>query len=277
MAEKWEEEIDDVTLEIVRRTPLLYALRSQPLDSGELAEVLPISRSTIHRATRTLRREGILKKDDDELLLTGLGEVVADETRRFQRDLLVARRLDELLNIVREENIDIPLEHFRDAEIWRPKRNQAHFGAKRIIDLIEESEALKLFTSIISPLYVDTAGQQMMEGTDIEAIFDATVINDVISEYPAEARKALDSGHFTLYVGRCIPFELFLYDETIAISVHDHSGLPQMFVESAEPKALDWGQGLYQRYKERADEFDSAELSSASKSDLIGPLSNSTS
>lgn len=256
MVEREETGDDELAEESITRATILEALLAGPLDSGELDERVPMSRSTIHRATRSLGRSGVLAKNDDGFELTGFGAVLAEETRRYRSNVATARELDEFLNVVSTEDVDIPLEHFADAEILRPRPRQAHFGVDRIIDLIQESDSLRLFTSIISPLYVKVAHREMVNGMDIEAIFDTSVVDIILSKYVDEAIESLESGHFSVHVADDVPFELFIYDHTMAIAAHDESALPRMFVETDAPEAIRWAEDLYRTYEERAWEFD---------------------
>ena len=248
--------------EVLNRWPLLEALLHGPQTLGELDESLSTSRSTIHRACQNLLELHVVEKAGNEYSLTRLGTVVTVETDAYRTRLLTARRLERLLNVVDPSNVDIPLEHFDAADVVVPQPRQAHSGLKRVLNLIEQSESLRIFSSIISPIYVDVAYREMEKGTDIEVIFDREVIEIILEQYVEEAMAAMESGNFHVFVGEEIPFEVFIADSKMGIAAHDESGLPQIYVETANPDAVGWANDLYERYKKGATAFASAPLPS---------------
>lgn len=248
----------EIHLAAVKRAPLLLALSERPMTMGDLDEVLSTSRSTIHRALGTFEELNVVTKCDQRYDLTGFGETVAERTREFSARLSTAAELDEFLNAA--DPVDVPLEHFTDAEVIRPHPHEAHAGVKRIIDLIEASDSLRMFSNVLSPLYVDVACREMVDGMEIEVVFDERLVELMVADYDEEAVRAFRTGRFQVHVGSDVPFELFIYDDKMAMAAHDSAALPRMFVETADAAAIEWAEGLYRSYRERAVEFDPADL-----------------
>ncbi len=240
-------------VEVVKRAPVFDALLDGPKTAMELEEALSMSRSTIHRATQTFCDQGLLEKTERTFELTGLGEETANQLAAFQSGVRVACRLEPFLNTVPLDEVDVPVEHFEGATVTCPSARQTHFGVKRIIELIEESESLRMFTSIISPVYVDVAHREMLNGTDIEVIFDEELVDIIAEEYHEEAMEAFDSGRFDVLVYDGVPFELFLFDTKLGMAAHDDSGIPRVFVETDDPDAFAWAERLFARYRDLAD------------------------
>jgi predicted transcriptional regulator len=218
------------------------------------------SRSTIHRALDTLEDANVVRKTDKRYALTGFGRTVTEWTRAYSTVLATALDLDEFLIAVESIDVDVPMEHFADAEVIQPEPREAHRGLKRIIDLIEASESLRMFSNILSPLYVDVARREMIDGTEIEVIFDERLVDIIRLEYVEDAIEAFRTGRFDIYVGPEIPFELFLRDDKMAMAAHDNSAVPRMFVETNADGAVEWAQELYLSDRERAELFDPATL-----------------
>lgn len=238
------------------RGELLELLMEEPRDARALADQLDMSRSTVHRATETLDELELVDKPGAQFETTGLGDVVAEELRALRTNLETAERLKPFLNTVDTSAVDVPLEHFSDATVTRSRRRQAHVGAKRIIELIEETDSLRMFSSIISPLYVDTARREILDGTDIEVVFDREVVEIITSRYVEEARDALETGRFHVLVDEDVPFELFLFDDRMGMAAHDESGIAHAFVESTSPEARAWAEDLYLDYADSAQPLD---------------------
>lgn len=243
---------NEMLVELAKRSDLLEALCEEQLSMRELDQRLATSRSTIHRAGQSLAEHGILEKEGNEYALTRFGERLATETVAFRTRIETARTLDQFIEIVEGRGIDVPLEYFEDVEVVRPQPLEAHAGVKRITELIEETSSLRMFSSIISPFYVDVAHREMLNGTSIEVVFDSPIVDVIARKYIEQAFEALETGNFEVYVGEDVPFELFLAGETLGMAAHDETGLPRIFVETESPDAIRWGEDLYRRQKERA-------------------------
>jgi predicted transcriptional regulator len=239
--------------ELAKRAAMFEVLRDGPKTAAELEETLAMSRSTIHRVTQSFCEHGVLDKSGREFELTGLGTVVAWQLSAYQERVEAAQRLEPFLNTVEPSAVEVPVEHFENATVTRPRARQPHFGVKRIIELIEASDSLRLFTSIISPVYVEVAHREKLDGTHIEVVFDEELVGIIADEYYEEAVETLDTGLFDVLVYDGVPFELFLFDDTMRMAAHDDAGIPRAFVETDDPDAIAWAERQYEYYHERAD------------------------
>lgn len=241
----------ELLMEAVRRRPLLSELRTGPATATDLVESLDRSRSTVHRATTKLVEMDLITKTDGQFALTGLGAVVAEETETFRARVGGATAIEPFLNAVKTN--EIPVEHFADATVIRPQPRQPHLSVRRIMELIERSETLSMFSAVISPFYVDVAHREIMNGMNIEVIFDDQIIDIVLSEYGQRAHEAVTTGNFDVFVHGDIPFELFLFDDRVGMATHDDSGTARVFVETDAPAAVEWASDLYEDYREHSD------------------------
>lgn len=259
-------------IEVVKRAPLLEALRSQPKSLGELDDALEMSRSTIHRALGTFEDLNVVRKTDTEYALTGFGRTITGRTGEFSTDLATAWDLDEFLNAVDGDGLDVPMEHFADAEVIRPEPQKAHRGVKRIIELIEEVDSLRMFSNILSPLYVDVAAREMIDGTEIEVIFDDRLRYPLQLEYAEDAVEAFRTGRFEVYFRADVPFELFIANDRMAMAAHNQDAIPRMFVETDDDDAVSWAKDLYLRHREAADWFDPGSLGVTTDAGVLQPI-----
>jgi len=238
-------------VEVVRREPLLRALRSTPATPGDLTESVDLSRSTVHRALNSLEEHDLVERFDGEYYLTIPGEVVAEEAAEFATRARTAMTLEPFLNTI--DMNGIPVEHFVDARITRRKPRQPHASLQRIIDLIEVSGSLRMLSTVISPIYVDLGYREMMDGMNIEAVFDRQAMEIMLTEYGEKAYETVTTGHFDLYVHDGLPFELFLFDEKMGMAAHDENGIAQVLVESEAEPAIEWAEDIYARHLAEAD------------------------
>lgn len=242
--------------ETLNRATLLSYLADEPRRAREIAERLGVSRSTVHRATEQLGEMGLVEKSGNQFDVTALGAVAADEMDCLRTRLETANELEPFLNTIGDADVDVPLGEFDDATVTAPQHRQAHVGVKRIIELIEGSDSIQLFSSILSPLYVDAAHRELLDGTEIEAVFDSAVVELMATKYREEALDAFRTGRFRVLVGDDVPFELFLFDDRMGMAAHDDSGIAHAFVESTSQGAREWAEDLYRSYADDAREFE---------------------
>jgi predicted transcriptional regulator len=250
----------DFLLEAVRRAPLLRSLRSESADAGDLAESVDMSRSTIHRATNSLENYNIVEETNGTYELTGLGEVIAEEIETFSTRACTALSLKQYLNSIDMNGNGIPVEYFIDAKITRRKSRQPHATLHRIIELIESSDSLQMFSTVLSPVYVDVGYREMMNGTKIEAIFDREAIDIMLSEYPEKAHETIATGNFDVYTHDGLPFELFILDDKIGMAAHNENGTAEVLVECDDPLAIEWAEDLYAKHLSKADSLTLSDL-----------------
>jgi predicted transcriptional regulator len=251
---------DELRLEAVKRASLLDALSERGMTMRELDETLSMSRSTVHRALGSFEEGNVLDKREQTYVLTRFGETVAARTREFSTQLGTASALDAFLNTIDGVDVAVPLGCFTDAEVIEPQSRTAHAGVKRILDLIEASDSLRMLSNVLSPLYVDVARREVVDGMSLAVIFDERFAERFAAEYADDTVQAFRTGRLDVDFAPDIPFELFLYDGKMAMAAHDHTTLPRMFVETDDEAAIEWAEDLYQRYEERGERFDSGAL-----------------
>lgn len=244
---------DNLLVDIVKRASLFELLSDGPREANELVENLDMSRSTVHRTTHSFVENGLVRESDAGFELTGFGDAVADEVTDFRTRVASANKLEEFLNTIEPTDVDVPIERFADADVTHPKPRQPHFAVKRIIELIEESESLQIFSSVISPFYIDVAYREIMAGTEIDVIFDQQIVEIIASEYAERATEAARTGKFEIRVRDDVPFELFVFDGCIGMAAHDDNGIARVFVETDSPEAVEWAEGVYESYRDAAE------------------------
>ncbi|WP_436926704.1 helix-turn-helix transcriptional regulator [Halosimplex amylolyticum] len=240
-------------LEVVRRGSLLEALRSGAAAADEIVESVDMSRSTVHRATKTLEKHDILEETNGKYELTSLGEIIAAETERFETRIWTAVSLKQFLNPIDVNGDGIPVEYFADAKMTRRRPRQPHTTIHRISELIENSDDLRMFSTVISPIYVDVGYREMMDGMEIQAIFDRDVLDLMLTEYPEKAQETISTGNFDLYAHDGLPFELFLFDDKMGMAAHDENGNAEVLVECDDPSAIEWAEDVYSKHLSEAE------------------------
>lgn len=257
-------ESKEFLLEVVRRGPLLEALEGAPASASRLIERVEMSRSTVHRALDSLEELEVVRGSGEEYELTPLGRVLAGELQRFGERARTARSLSAFLNAVNSDGTGIPVEHLQDATVTRREPRQPHATIHRIVELFDRSDRVRMFSTVISPIYVDMAYPKLMDGTRIQAVFEQEVVDLMLSEYAERAQETIATGNFDVYAHPDeLPFELFVFDDRIGMAAHDEAGIAEVLVESEDPAARAWALDLFEAHRSRAESLTLSDVTSA--------------
>lgn len=243
----------DLLLEVIRRRPLLCSLESGSASTSDILESVDMSRSTVHRAINSLMEWGVVEESGGEYQLTSVGEIVTKESEAFATRTAAARSLDQFLNAINGHADAVPIEHFTDSTVVRRNARQPHATIHRIIEFIERADSLRMFSTVISPVYVDVGYREMMDGMEIEAIFDREVAEIMIQQYPEKAYETMTSGNFDVYSHEGLPFELFISEEKVGMAAHNDNGNAEILIECADSAAVEWAENLYEEHLSAAD------------------------
>lgn len=250
--EPMSDEEREFLLEAVRRAPLLEYLGRAPASAGEVIEGVEMSRSTVHRALDTLADHEIIRNGGEAYELTNLGELLLQELERFGSRAWTARSMTAFLNSVGMDAAEIPVEYLGDATVIRREPRRPHATIHRIIELFEIADEVRMFSTVISPIYVDMAYPKMIDGMQIQAVFEREVVDLMLSEYPEKAHETMATGNFDVFAHDDLPFELFVFDDRVGMAAHNRQGNAEVLIETEDPGAVAWAEDLYQRYLSEA-------------------------
>lgn len=258
-------------IELVRREPVLDVLREEDsIDRRELEQRLDVSRSTVHRFTRSLRENGLIERTGSEFVLTPLGEVTAEEVTKFQSTIETAWELAPILQAAATHDIDIDIKPFTDATVTSAAPGDPYRPVNRFMSLVKSTETLRgLDPASISPMHVDEMYDRIRNGMKTEAVYPLAVAKDFLTSYPKRAQTVLESGYLTLWIHNDLPFGLTLYDDRIGVGIYDdETGLLRIYADTDAPIAREWAEDVYTGYRADAtplmEEIDLSQLPSDS-------------
>ncbi|WP_276254497.1 helix-turn-helix transcriptional regulator [Halomontanus rarus] len=258
-------------IEIIRQKPVLDALREEGgLDRRALEQHLNVSRSTVHRFTRSLRDSDLIERTDSEFVLTPLGEVTAEEVVEFQSALEAASELAPILRVTAAHDVDVDIEAFTGATVTTTAPGDPYRPVNRFMSLVKSTETLRgLDPASINPLHVDELYDNINDGMKTEAVYPPVVLEGLLTSNPERARTVIESGNLTFWVHDDIPFGLTLCDDRIGVGVYDdETGLLRTYVDTDSPTAREWAEDVYATYRAEAtpltEALDFARLSSDS-------------
>lgn len=248
----------DVFLDLIKRAPMLEALREGPLDRSDLDHRLGISRATSHRHTNSLIDLGLIERVDGDFQLTGMGAAIAEAVDGFKSEVRVAYQLGPMLEAVGESVPPIPLSAFANATVTSADHGDPHAPVYRYVALVRETETLRGFdTWSIAPTYMGEIQQQILDGMETELIDPIAVVEDIMENYPERCVQVCVSGYLTLWLHETLPFGLAMFDDRIGLGVRDpETSLLRAFIDTDAPAVREWAEAVYDTYKAEAVRLD---------------------
>ena len=266
-------------IELIRQKPVLDTLRDEgAADRRELEQRLDVSRSTVHRFTRSLRNNGLIERTGNEFVLTPLGEVTAEKTAEFQSTIKTAREFAPILQATATQDVDIDIETFIGATVTTAAPGNPYRAVNRFMSLVEATDTLRgLDPASINPLHVDELYDRINGGMETEAVYPSKVVKELLASNPKRAQTVLGSGNLTLWIHDHLPFGLTLCDDRIGVGVYDdETGLLRTYVDTDSPTAREWAEDVYTKYRAEATLLSEEIDLSQSLSDSSGSNGSST-
>lgn len=242
----------------VQRADALGALRSGPLRRAEIESTLGVSRTTAHRIARSLADHGLAERTPEGYRLTPLGTFAADEIAGVRSTFEAAFHLRPFLRDVRGLPFELDVSLFDDANVAETGPGDPYGPVSRFMELLQGSDSLRGFdTTSVAPVYVDEIRREIMGGMDVSVVYLPPVVEQIADSYPEELADATASGHLELYTHESLPFGLALFDDRLGLGAYDdETGMLTVFVDTDHPDAIEWGERLYELYREEARPFE---------------------
>lgn len=248
----------DFLLDVVRRAPMLAALRRESLTPRDLRERLDVSKSTAHRNTTSLAERGLLRKSDGEYALTELGRSVADVVATFETDVETTLRLAPLLDAVSGIDPPCPVDAFTDATVTTTEQGDPFGPLARFVSLIDETDWFRMADSYaIAPAYIDEVQGRVLDGLEAEVVERPAVLEDIMENYPRRCVRLCGSEFFTIKLLEGLPFGLVILDDRIGVGIRDpDTGTPHTFVDTGADEAREWAETMFESYWDEATHLD---------------------
>ncbi len=243
----------ETLIKFARRASAFDAFDDQQLTKRELAEALSVSRPTAHRIIESFLDTSVVRQSEQGYGLTRYGELVSDTVLAYRDELRTVTALEPLIESLPE---DIEFDHrlFADAVITDATYDDPFRPMNRFIELFKNATQIKGFNkSFLEPMYVDVARERIDAGMDSAIIYEPSVLELVLEQYPAIAEDALSSENMRAWVHDDLPIALSIFEDRIGIGVHTESmGTPVSWIDTDDPEAIAWGEALFERYRDVA-------------------------
>lgn len=245
---------EEFVLEPVRRATVFEALLTEPRTRSDLQEKVGVSRATLHRIVKFLEDTDLAQETDDGIVLTSLGQVVAQAVTEYVDRVTEARRLSPLLNLVNlsSDHFELDLSLLADTTVTLPQPGQPQRPAHRVVELVEDAEWAWGFGPVVLPIYVDVFHRKILDGMHTRLVVEPDVITGLEQSYAEKFTEASETGNLEMRIHDDLPFGLLITHDAVAIIGYDEDGFIRVIVDGDRDRLQTWADDVFESYFDNA-------------------------
>lgn len=260
------EAIEDVAYLVrsTNRVRILDALADDPTTRRALTETTGTSRTTLDRIVNEFEDRGWARRlDDGRYAATTTGRELSATVGSALDAVTAIRRLGDAVDWLPRDELDVGLEHFRDARLRRPESRDPVETSRYFADLARDARSLTVLSEWVPPVVLAQTMHAQVVAGDLDAEF--VVTNDVFERIVAEQSR-LDRWHEMLSTNAsswllddAIPCNLFVFDDTVLVKASGPDARKESYgvpIESTNEVVREWALGLVDRYRQDATRVD---------------------
>jgi predicted transcriptional regulator len=224
-----------------KRADVLLALHEGTRSKREMATAVDVSRPTVDRAFRELEDVGVLTSQGTTYELTSFGRLFCEQVDRIVRthDTLAEAR-DLLSYLPRDTSIDMRLVEgatVHEAAAYAPQE-----AFKEVVDLVDEAEEVRGYSSTVYPFYVDVFTEQILDArAETTLVLTEDVVDTLERNYREEFEAVTAAENFDLYETPVVEtYGVVLADGRVAVTVGDARDRMRGVVVNDTDEAAAW-------------------------------------
>ncbi|MDY6779161.1 MAG: helix-turn-helix domain-containing protein, partial [Halobacteria archaeon] len=246
---------DEILTKSVEYHGVLRSMRSGSVTRSEVEEIADVSSSTAHRILSSLIDNGLVeKRKNREYVPTPLGEEIIQEVRGFRENTETATRLNQILESAESEGVDFDPRYFSEGEVVVSSPEEPYGPARRFMEVFRETDSLRLLVvSTSSPMFSEEKQKLIAEGRETEVVCPRSIVEATMETIPKEIIEDM-MRNLTVHVHDEPPFSVALFDDRVGVGGHDREkGTLEVFADTENEEAYEWGEEIYERYLEESD------------------------
>lgn len=245
---------EEVLSDCVERCHVVRTLLDGPLKTGEMEEVAGVSSSTAHRIKNEFVRKGLVEERADGMYgLTPTGKAVARKVDEAHETVDRVGNLRPVLESTRGRETEFHLSMFEDAAVETPSPEEPYAPARRFMEVFRETEELRLVVvSTATPMFSEKKQRMIADGKTTHAVCPESIVETTIETLPSGIVDGLIK-NLTVHVHDDPPFSVALFDDRVGVAGHADDGRIEVFADTDNEEAYEWGERYYERHLEEAE------------------------
>lgn len=238
-----------------QRVQILGALTDAHADLRELIDELDIPRTSLQRNLSVLEQHGWIKQGPPGYTTTTRGSFLTDifieMLERIQRIETLTPFLDEV-----NSSAAMDIDRLNECLVTVPVSRRPHAPVTRLLEIFETAEQVRGFSPVVAGLPV----KRYYRPNEITGEYEF-----ILSKNTVDAHRRPDTDEWwdetDMTQGTRIelrisddefPYGLFACEDTLALAAYDDLGRMTALVESGSAAAIEWGEWIYERYKQQS-------------------------
>ena len=251
-----ESSLVDLVFRSDKRKNLLLLLENGSKNIDEIRNELDVTATSILPQIKKLIDSDLIVQEDKMYSLTLLGEFIVKKVKPLISALDVVEQNNKYwtghdLNAI-PRNLLERISELEDCILIEPDLNHIYEPAQEIIDNMANAKRVATFASYFNPAYLPLYVELGRKEAELSLNFTQSVWDHLSNEHSRMIKEIMEMENVSLYVSKegTKPTEITVTDRIMLLGLFDKNGkFDQQFVMSFKPKALRWGQELFDYFK----------------------------
>jgi predicted transcriptional regulator len=239
-----------------QRVQLLNVLTVSRMDLRSLKDELDSPRTTLQRNLALLEDQGWIKKTPSGYTVTPIGRLLAGEfvgmIETIERIGVLSPFLNEIDKIDMSKYVDT--KHLDELVVTVPDSGQPYRPTNRLLEILDTATYRHGFLPVVSAIlaqYTQQAAEP--DQNDVEVVLYRETVDTLRRQYPKDMKNTTEESRIEIFV--CadeLPYGLLIFEDRILLAAYDDIGRMQALVESKSDEATEWGQRVYEEYRQQS-------------------------
>jgi len=238
----------------VERAEVLGSMKEGEMRKEDVEEVAGVSSSTAHRILNGYMEDGVVERRGAGVYaLTATGEEVAREVERFRDGVSNIKELSTVIESADEDGIGFDPEPFKRGVVKSSTPERPYEAGRRCLEVFRETDELRLLVvSTATPMFWEEKQRLVAEGRETEIVCPEEIVETSLDTVSRDIVDGLVR-NMDVRVHDDVPFSIALFDERIGVGGHADDGKLEVFADTDDADAYEWGERVYESYREESD------------------------
>lgn len=256
------------------RVAVLEALTGGRRDRHDLRATTGASSPTMGRVLSDFEARRWVVRNGQTYELSRLGEFVADRFFTLRAAMEIEHTLRDVWQWLPREMEGFRVEAFADAVVSYPGPGYPYEPVERLTQLIEDTERLRGFDSIVfKSINNEAVCQAVLDGMELEYVYSPTALEGTLAWNPERVEEAAARENCNVFVHDNLPdgsrCGLGIVDDRVGICCHDaETGALRAIIDTDALEAREWAVSVFERVRREAEPVDAEVFDTHSSSEL---------
>ncbi len=254
----------DLILFSEKRKDFLLLLKEGPKDIEEILEKLQVPRTALLPQIKKLKEEDLVIHEEGMYRLSTIGEIVVEKMQPLLDTLSVFEKNEEFWADRKLASIPSHLvkriNELEDYRLIEPDLSHTFDLNPEFVKHLSSSSFIHMFYSYFHPQFPALFLNLARKGIEISLILSEAVYLRLVEDFKEKGKEFLKMENSSLYIleekGIEIPALIAAADRIMSLGLFNENGkFDRQYVISFEPRAIKWGEELFEYYRDMSREI----------------------